>query len=105
MRNHLKMPWIPCDHLVSEMQRSGTDQQILKRDLDTLTLLLAVNPSGQESDLLRERMHRYVGYQLLNERLAARPDLRCIGTMNPMHQLDQAIAESAVSWLPMAVKI
>ena len=58
IRNHFEVPRIACHDSVAQMQRSGSDQQILKRYLDAFTLLIAVDSSCQECDLFGERIGR-----------------------------------------------
>ena len=56
IRNHFKVPRIASHDGAAEMQCSGSDQQILKRNLDAFTLLIAVDSSCQERDLFGKRI-------------------------------------------------
>jgi hypothetical protein len=44
--NHLKVPRISRHHRVSQVERGGSDQQVLEWYLGTLALLFAVDSPG-----------------------------------------------------------
>ena len=83
------MSLIPSDHRVTEVQRGRSDQQMLKRNIHTTALLLAVDSSGEKRDLLVERIDWNVCEQFLNEGFAPGADLRCVGAVDSVGELDQ----------------
>jgi hypothetical protein len=62
----------------------------LKWDLDAVALLFAIDSASEKRYLPCKRVDRDVGQQLLNERLTPGTDLRRVGPLDPMYQLDQS---------------
>ena len=65
------MPHIEHDHIETEMQSRGADQEVLEGDADALGHLLPFDSSGELRDLYTYWMHDHVAIDFFGKGLAA----------------------------------
>ena len=82
----LEGPDVAGRNTEAELQGRGGDQQIFEGDTHTLFGLLALDAAGELGRLDRDRMHRHVADEFVNERLPALPAFFQLGALDTVRQ-------------------